>query len=81
MKKTLLLMILYISSLLADVNVATYNIKWLGYSKTRDNMAIAQMLSNGNRDIVVIQEIVAPPFEITIGEKTIKADLDANFST
>ena len=72
--KIILIIALFISSIFADINVATYNIKWLGYSKSRDNTAIAKMLSSANRDLVVIQEVVAPPYDITIGDKTIKGD-------
>lgn len=72
--KLLTLILIYVLNLTADINVATYNIKWLGYSKTRDNAAIAKMLQEQNRDIVVIQEIVAPPFkmEATLEDGTIK---------
>lgn len=50
----------------ADVNVSTFNIKWLGYSKVRDNDGIAKLMSNGNRDIIFIQELVSPPMDIEI---------------
>lgn len=72
--KVVILIVFYISSIIADINVGTYNIKWLGYSKTRDNVAISKMLSKGKRDLVVVQEIVAPPYEMIIGDKAIKAD-------
>lgn len=62
----------------ADVRAGTYNIKWLGYSKERDNTGIARMLSDGNRDVVFIQELVSPPVPVkTSTGKIIKADSES----
>lgn len=59
----------------SNINAATFNIKWLGYSKERDNEGIAKMFSDTNRELVLIQELVAPPVPITVSStKTIKAD-------
>lgn len=54
--------------------ISTYNIKFIGYSSVRDNQAIANMLIDNNRDLVVVQELVSPPYDIRIGEKLIKGD-------
>lgn len=42
------------------LEICTYNIKWLGYSTTRDNETLSRVLSSF--DLVAIQEIVAPPY-------------------
>jgi endonuclease/exonuclease/phosphatase family metal-dependent hydrolase len=45
----------------ADVlTICSYNIKWLGYSTERDYETLGRVLSN--YDVIVIQEIVAPPW-------------------
>ncbi len=75
MKALLIMTVLFAGDLSADINVSTFNIKWLGYSKTRDNVGIAKMLSDGKRDVVFIQELVAPPHPVKVTDtKTIKAD-------
>ncbi|WP_373031432.1 hypothetical protein [Sulfurovum sp.] len=74
-RSLLLLTVLFTGTLYADVNISTFNIKWLGYSKDRDNTGIAKVLSDGRRDVVFIQELVAPPVPVKVSDtKTIKAD-------
>lgn len=43
--------------------VASFNVKWVGGSKVRKNDDLAEMMSP--YDIVLVQEIVAPPYEGT----------------
>ena len=43
------------------INICSFNIQFLGNPKGRDNLALAQLVQGF--DIVVIQELVAPPFE------------------
>jgi endonuclease/exonuclease/phosphatase family metal-dependent hydrolase len=45
----------------SNIYVCSFNIQFLGNSKKRDNLSLARLLSNF--DIVVIQELLAPPFE------------------
>lgn len=45
----------------ASIDVATFNIKWIGYSSDRDNVGLAEMLAD--RDVVFVQELVSPPYE------------------
>lgn len=68
------IVIFFYTTVYADVLTSTYNIKWLGYSKQRDNAAIAQMLSDAKRDLVFIQEVVAPPINVQTNDILIKAD-------
>ena len=42
------------------ITVASFNLKWLGYYPKRDNAHLAALLSHF--DIVVLQELVAPPY-------------------
>lgn len=56
------------------IKASSFNIKWLGYSKKRDNVGIAKMLSEHDRDLVIIQELVAPPIPMQMPNKLIKAD-------
>lgn len=72
--KVFFLLLFFQSSAFADVLSCTYNIKWLGYSKKRDNAGIAKFLSDSNRSLILIQEVVAPPTPIDVGTKVIKAD-------
>lgn len=71
---TVIIILALSSSIYADVLSASYNIKWLGYSKTRENHSIANMLFEAKRDLVIIQEVVAPPMEVVTESKIIKAD-------
>ena len=78
MKLILTVLILLNILVAADNNtyVATYNIKWLGYSKYRENTEIANLLSQ-TRDLVLIQEIVAPPYDLIMDNgKKIKGDAE-----
>lgn len=43
------------------IYICSFNIQFLGSSKKRDNDALANLLKNF--DIVVIQELIAPPFD------------------
>lgn len=43
------------------IYICSFNIQFLGNSKKRDNDALADLLKNF--DIVVIQELIAPPFD------------------
>jgi len=45
------------------ISVCSFNIQWLGQSRLRENAALAQMLEP--YDIIVVQELVAPPYEGT----------------
>lgn len=59
-----------------SIKAATFNIKWLGYSTERDDQALAQLLSD--RDLVFIQELVAPPYPMTFPNgKAAKPDAEA----
>ena len=52
----------------SEISVASFNIQFLGNSKRRDNDALATMLSRF--DIVVVQELVSPPFAGTFPDST-----------
>ncbi len=43
-----------------EISVVTFNIKWLGHYKKKDNQTLAAFLSK--YDVVLIQELVAPPY-------------------
>jgi hypothetical protein len=45
----------------APLLVCTFNVQFLGQSSERDNAALADVVKNN--DIVVIEELIAPPFE------------------
>lgn len=65
-KWTILVMLVFCTSLMAmseTLSICSFNIKWLGYSSTRDCATLARFLSNF--DVVVIQETVAPPYDNT----------------
>lgn len=47
----------------ADLDVASFNIKWIGYSSDRENEKLSNMLSQ--YDIVFVQELVSPPYDGT----------------
>jgi hypothetical protein len=58
----LVTMLASISLLAADsLTICSFNLKWLGYYPERNVEAIAQFLAS--YDIVLIQEIVAPPYD------------------
>lgn len=44
-----------------EISVASFNIQFLGNSRRRDNNALAAMLERF--DVVVVQELVSPPFD------------------
>ncbi|WP_345984790.1 hypothetical protein WCX49_09170 [Sulfurimonas sp. HSL-1656] len=70
-----LITVVFLKSALADVNASSFNIKWLGYSSIRDNEGIANLMSNGQRDVIFVQEVVAPPVDVYIStEEAIKGD-------
>ena len=56
------------------LGICSFNIKWLGHFKARDNNALAGVLRPC--DAVVIQEMVAPPWDVTLadGAGTLKAN-------
>ena len=45
------------------LGLCSFNIKWLGHFKNRDNNALAAILKPC--DAVVVQEMVAPPWDVT----------------
>ncbi len=59
----LLVLAVDISAESETLSICSFNIKWLGYSTTRDNVTLARVLSNF--DVIAIQEIVAPPYSGT----------------
>lgn len=71
------MVVLFAEILSADVHTATFNIKWVGYSTTRDNAGIAKMLSDTNRDLVFVQEVVSPPVNVSVPGKIIPADSES----
>lgn len=44
----------------SSLAIASFNIKWIGQSEKRDDLALALILRNF--DIVVVQELIAPPY-------------------
>jgi exonuclease III len=50
------------------LSICSFNIMWLGSYKKKDELALASLLQN--YDIVVIQELVAPPFDGTYPDET-----------
>jgi endonuclease/exonuclease/phosphatase family metal-dependent hydrolase len=60
----------------ANLRVVSFNIKFLGHYRTRDNEGLARLLSD--YDLVFIQELVAPPRDVTLADgRTIAADAEA----
>ena len=47
-------------ALAADLTICSFNIQFLGNSTRRDDVALASILAD--YDIVVVQELVSPPF-------------------
>lgn len=61
---------------LASLSVCSFNVQFLGHFKNRDDVALANLV--GGYDIVVIQELVAPPTEGKFPDDTDrKADVEA----
>ena len=58
------------SPLLAEelLRICSFNIQFLGHFKNRDNVALASILRE--YDIVVVQELVAPPYSMTFPDGT-----------
>ncbi len=50
------------------LEICSFNVKWLGHYTRRDNEALSSLLSG--YDIVVVQELVAPPYEHTFPDGT-----------
>nr|MBP9151943.1 hypothetical protein [Flavobacteriales bacterium] len=46
---------------LKDLNVCSFNIKWLGSSKSKENRKLVNLMLP--YDLVIVQELVAPPFD------------------
>jgi len=42
------------------ISIVTFNIKWLGHYKKKDNQALSEFLSP--YDVVLVQELVSPPY-------------------
>lgn len=84
MKKHLLLLSIIISSIyvtqtrasVEELKICSFNIKFLGNYKNKDNHALADILKD--YDIVVVQELVAPPIDGTYPDgETYAADVEA----
>ncbi len=43
------------------IKVCSFNIQWIGISAKRDNEGLAELLKRHGCDLVVVQELVAPP--------------------
>jgi hypothetical protein len=55
------------------ISIASFNVKWIGYYPERDDEALAKLVKDF--DIVVIQELVSPPYEATFPDgKAVKPD-------
>ena len=54
------------------IGVCSFNIKWLGHYTRKDHQELARMLSA--YDLVVVQELIAPPRDVTTATGTIPAD-------
>jgi hypothetical protein len=52
----------------ATLSICSFNIQFLGHFKDRDNVALAAILAG--YDIVVIQELVAPPYPLSFQDGT-----------
>jgi hypothetical protein len=51
-----------------DVTICSFNVKWLGHYTKRDDASLCSLLKD--YDIVVIQELVAPPYSLTYPDGT-----------
>jgi hypothetical protein len=59
-----------------ELSICSFNIQFLGQFTNRDNVSLAAILSD--YDIVVVQELVAPPFPLTFPDgTTARADDEA----
>jgi endonuclease/exonuclease/phosphatase family metal-dependent hydrolase len=72
------ILLLSVAGLLADsIKVCSFNIQFLGNSKKRDNGALAELVKDF--DLVVIQELIAPPYAGTFPDGTsYKPDKEAS---
>jgi hypothetical protein len=52
----------------ASLSICSFNIQFLGHSTSRDNSGLADLISR--HDIVVVQELVAPPYPGTFPDGT-----------
>lgn len=57
---TLFILLPVVAFCSATISICSFNVQFLGYSSARHNSALADIIKN--HDIVVIQELVAPPF-------------------
>ncbi len=63
------------------LSICTWNIQWIGHWKAKKNTDIANVLRHC--DVAVIQEMVAPPWDVTVTSKgtaetvTLKGDVEA----
>jgi hypothetical protein len=55
------------------LGVCSFNIKWLGHYKNRDNRSLARVLRGC--DLVVVQEMVAPPWTVRVDEAGMQKEL------
>ncbi|NQU50145.1 MAG: hypothetical protein HQ519_15960, partial [Planctomycetes bacterium] len=59
-----------------SLSICSFNIKWLGHYKSKEDEALAQLV--GTHDIVLVQEMVAPPTDGVYPDGTAyTADLEA----
>ncbi len=54
-----------------EIWVCSFNIQFLGFTKERDNIGLAQLLKDEGCDIVVVEELVAPPSEQYLGRSAL----------
>ena len=62
------LMIVSIASAEETLNICSFNIKWLGLYREKENKILSEIISSF--DIVVIQEIIAPPYAMNFPDGT-----------
>ena len=64
----------------ATLDICSFNIQFLGHFKNRDDEALAALVKDF--DIVVVQELVAPPMKGQYPDgTTFKSDVEAQFGT
>ncbi|MEK6556651.1 MAG: endonuclease/exonuclease/phosphatase family protein, partial [Bdellovibrionota bacterium] len=44
-----------------ELQICSFNIQFLGLSNSRDSVALANYIKNQNCDLIVVQELIAPP--------------------
>jgi endonuclease/exonuclease/phosphatase family metal-dependent hydrolase len=58
------------------LNVCSFNVQFLGASRARDDAALASVVKE--YDIVIVQELVSPPYPMTFpGGRPVKPDVEA----